>query len=353
MRSKYFESFEDFLYDFKSEKGIWLLFIAENSNFKYSMLSTINAKCYGGVFPEIIFKTNHYKDGLVAIELEHTPVLIKDIKNHMLEKIDLGNIESMLVLVDGLSTHIESFLFSLFESLNEDCVLLGGGAGKLTLKQEKVIFTPEGAYQDAALMISFNESIRVGVGHGWEFLEGPFIATACDRNILSKIDYEDAYDVYKEIVEKDSGLVINDDNFFEISKSYPLGIVTFDNEVIVRDPISTKDGSLVLVGEIHKNSVINILKGSKPKLLKAAQEAAKKAYTSGCDANMIFMIDCISRVLYLEDEFKDEINYINDITCETSLVGALTLGEIANNSKTYIDFYNKTCVVGVLCSRNN
>ncbi len=60
------------------------------------------------------------------------------------------------------------------------------------------------------------------------------------------------------------------------------------------------------------------------------------------------MIDCISRVLFLEDSFVKEIDSVSNIIGDLPLVGALTLGEIANKSDTYIDFYNKTCVVGTL-----
>jgi hypothetical protein len=352
-KSIYFKSLEEFTNNVDGETGIWLLLIGEACIFSHSMIDSISVKCYGGVFPEIIYESKHYKDGLVAIELENTPLLIKDITQDIPEDIELNNIASMFVIVDGLSAYIDSFLFSIFELIDEDSVLFGGGAGKLTLEQEKVIFTPEGIYEDAALVISLTQSVNIGVSHGWEYLEGPFVATSSDKNVLKKIDYENAFDVYKKVVEKDSGLVFNKDNFFEISKSYPLGIVSMDNEVTVRDPIFAKDGALILVGIMPENSIINILKGENAKLINAAEAAAKEAYTEDCKPEMVFMIDCISRVLFLEDSFKEEIQIVQKITNNIPLVGALTLGEIANNSKTYIDFYNKTCVVGVLCLSKN
>jgi len=353
MKNYYFKSVEEFITFKDTKKSVWLLLVAEESSFLYENLSDALSDSYGAVFPEIIYDKKHYKTGVVAIELEKKPQLIKDIEQPIPEDIELSGIESMLVFVDGLSPHIDAFLFSLFEVIDEDTILLGGGAGKLTLEQERVIFTPEGIYENAALLIAFDNPTRVGVKHGWEFLEGPLVATSSEKNILKKIDYENAFDVYKRIVQEDSGLTFNDDNFFEIAKSYPLGIVTIDNEVIVRDPIFVQDGALVLVGVMPENSIINILKGEKSHLLGAAKQAAQEAYSQSQNAELVFMIDCISRVLFLEDTFKEEIESVNDIVDETPIVGALTLGEIANNSKSYIDFYNKTCVVGVICSSNS
>jgi len=353
MKSHYFTTLEEFISEFGSEKKSYLLLVAEDTSFSHSEIATLDAQCYGAIFPEIIYENRHYKKGVIAAELTQQPTLISNIESPDFSKSNIENIDSMLVFVDGLSAYIDSFLFSLFESIDEDCVLFGGGAGKLTLKQEKVIFSPDEILQDAALVIALPYTVHVGVNHGWEFLKGPFVATSTDKNILKKIDYEDAFDIYRDIVEEDSKLSFNKDNFFELSKAYPLGIVTMDGEVIVRDPIFTDDGSLVLVGVMPENSVINILKGEKSNLIAAATHAINSVMKDSCNLNSVFMIDCISRVLFLEDAFKEEIGSIKNQIGDTALVGALTLGEIANNSKEYIDFYNKTCVVGALCSSNS
>ena len=353
MKSSYFYSMEEFLQSSQSREGIKLLLISEQCLFQHSLIQNSGMKCYGAIFPEVIYENNHYKEGLIVLEIEYEPLCIENIDNTLDINIDLLGISSMIVFVDGLSAHIDSFLFSVFESIDEDCVLFGGGAGKLTLQQEKVIFTPNAIHQDAALIIPLEQKLQVGVHHGWEYLDGPFIATSTQDNLLKKINYEDAYDVYKEIVQQDSGLIFNNDNFFDIAKSYPLGIVTMEGEVIVRDPILTQEGNLLLVGVMPENSIINILKGKKKNLIQAAKDAAKDAYEETSNSELIFMVDCISRVLFLESSFTQEIKAVKEIVGDVEVLGVLTLGEIANNSKAYIDFYNKTCVVGSICSYNN
>jgi len=353
MKSSYFHSVAEFLQSSQSIDGIKLLLIAEKCHFHHSMIQSLHMQCYGAIFPEVIYKNKHYDDGLIVLELEQKPLCVENIDNEIDANINLLGISSMIVFVDGLSAHIDSFLFSIFESIDEDCILFGGGAGKLTLQQEKVIFTPDAIYKDAALIIPLTQKLQVGVHHGWEYLDGPFIATSTQDNLLKKINYADAYDIYKEIVQKDSGLNFNNNNFFDIAKSYPLGIVTMDGEVIVRDPILTQDGALLLVGVMPENSIINILKGKKENLIQAAKNAAEDAYEETTNAELIFMVDCISRALFLESSFTQEIEAVKERVGNVEVLGVLTLGEIANNSKAYINFYNKTCVVGAICSYNS
>ncbi|MEA2073183.1 MAG: FIST C-terminal domain-containing protein [Campylobacterota bacterium] len=348
MKATYFKSFEEFLESSNLQEKLCLLFVAEKCNFKHEEIKSLNIRCYGAIFPEIIYERNHYQDGLIAINIDEEPILIEDIQKQVEEEEKLSFVESMLVIVDGLSPYIDPFLVSLFEATSEECKIFGGGAGKLTLKQERVVFTPQKITQDSALIIPLEKDLEIGVSHGWEFLEGPFVATANDKNILEQINYQCAFDIYKDIVEKDCGIELTEDNFFDLAKSYPIGIVSYSGEVIVRDPIATIDGSLVLVGSMPENSVIQILKGTQDKLIAASKTAAISAIKSQKEKRVTIMIDCISRVLFLEKDFKKEIDLVAETTKITPLIGALTLGEIANTSDKYIDFYNKTCVVSTL-----
>ncbi|EQD46615.1 hypothetical protein B1A_14553 [mine drainage metagenome] len=54
-------------------------------------------------------------------------------------------------------------------------------------------------------------------------------------------------------------------------------------------------------------------------------------------------MDCISRALFLEQDFRQELAVIHS---PAPMLGALTIGEIANSGQDYLEFYNKTAVVG-------
>jgi hypothetical protein len=106
----------------------------------------------------------------------------------------------------------------------------------------------------------------------------------------------------------------------------------------------------VCVGEVPEGSFVRILNGTEESLVAAAAKACEKAQQAhkqltdqpvqlGC------FIDCISRVLFMGDNI---VNEFAQVSGDYPLFGALTLGEIANSGKDYLEFYNKTAVLGLM-----
>lgn len=356
----YYKTLDEFIKETSGEENEFFLFVAEKTEFSINKLQNSNIKFCGAIFPQVLINEKTYETGIVSVELdqETQSFLIKDIENFKLTKEDFcQETDSISIVVDGLSSKITPFLESIFISLPLDTEIIGGGAGKLTLKQEPVIFTNEGIFEDAAIILALTSNLFVGVENGWEYLEGPFIATSTDRNVVHSLNFEKAFDLYKKVVEKDSGIRFTEDNFFDLAKSYPLGIIKFDDEIVVRDPIAKdENGNLILVGDLEQNSTVNILKGKKENLIASSGTAALKALEKKrnacqdvCTLEGVVLFDCISRSIFLEDKFKDELSEIKKHIPTKDIFGALTLGEIANNGNEYINFYNKTCVLGILC----
>lgn len=308
----------------------------------------------GAIVPFIVYNTEFYNKGVISFDLNDGSdfFFVEDMTNVDKKKIQELDIKSLTVILDGLSPNITKFLDDLFTSVPENTQIVGGGAGKMTFENDPVIFTKEnGIHKNAAILIKLSNRLDIGIQNGWQYLEGPFLTTNSHKNELKSLNFRNAFEVYKEIVEKDSGKTFDNQNFFDIAKSYPLGIVKYDKEIIVRDPIYVNDeGNLVLVGDIPQNSTINILKGNEDELIKSSATAVKEATKNITKRSSLIVFDCISRSIYLGDKFNNELKGMKEnCTFDTNLCGALTLGEIANNGDEYITFYNKSCVVGVLC----
>lgn len=309
----------------------------------------------GGIFPEIIYHDKKYDKGTIFIGLQDKLDIsvISDISSGgkfsdiIEEKIGelSSDVKTMFMFVDGLSKNIANIVDALFDNFGLSINYIGGGAGSLSFEQKPVIFTNDGLLQDCAILALSSLRSGIGVKHGWDSISDTFKVTKVDKNIIYELDYQDAFDVYKNIVEKDSNKQFSDDNFFDIAKSYPFGINKLSGEMVVRDPIILQGTALVCVGEVPENSFVNILKGKNSSLIDAAKEAYDESIESldGDFDTFTLFIDCISRVLFLEDSFKDEIKAVHSDS--STLIGALTLGEIANNKKHYLEFYNKTSVV--------
>jgi hypothetical protein len=155
--------------------------------------------------------------------------------------------------------------------------------------------------------------------------------------------------VYKEVVEKHSKQKFSDVPFFELAKSYPLGISKLQAELVVRDPYMLQNETeLVIVDQVTEGEFIHILHGNLEYLLdgaKTARETAVKKNTSGKALTGLLCIDCISRVLYMNEEFYKEIDQIK---AEADVYGILSIGEIANSGESFLEMYNKTVVVAAL-----
>ena len=323
------------------------------------LLQAMNKPVWGGVFPQVLYEKKNVDQGTLVVGISHQveTLIIPQIgdENQDLEAV-LAAFEkkpledrTLFVFLDGLSAGVAALKESLFNCLGLKPNYIGGGAGSLSFIQKPCILTGKGMLQDAAVLALADMKSGVGVAHGWKPVSEPLKITQADRNRILSINWKPAFQVYRELVEALSGSDFNQESFFKIAKNYPFGIIKMAAEMVVRDPIEvTDDQAILCVGEVPVNSFVYLLQGDKEGLLRGAAEArllAEKSADETIRQPHVFLIDCISRVLFLENDFEEELATIHQ---GGPLFGALTLGEIANSGKAYLEFYNKTTVVALL-----
>jgi hypothetical protein len=351
----------------QSVKAIMLLTCDENGFTAETIdpiLQGVSKPLFGGIFPYIIHDSDKLQRGTIVAGLTqcaavHVVAGLSDPKvdyDGVIDEIftSVGDAKTMLVLVDGFAKRVTDLIDSLFNIFGLEMNFIGGGAGSinpaaLDMDQTPCLITNKGLTNDCALLVSLDMASGIGVRHGWEKLSGPFKITEARGNAIVSLDWRPAFEVYREVVEKSSGRTFTDDNFFDVAKCYPFGMNKIESEVIVRDPFTEEDNALIFGVDIPQEAFVDILTGDKASLVKAAGEAlenATRAFEGSGGAKTMLLIDCISRALFLGDDFCEEIDAV--CTGETPLIGVLSLGEIANSGKDYLEFYNKTAVVGVL-----
>jgi hypothetical protein len=350
-RIDYYRDFSAFNDSYVHADELLVLLIAENTDFDMEKLLIFNNSVFGAIFPQIIFQDHYYETGLLVLTLaqdEYHVFLMPDMKSPSFEEID-NAAKSLLMFVDGSYGQIECFLEELFLYTDEGLCIIGGSAGKRSFPQDPVIFDQNGMYKNAALFISSSAHIGVGVNHGWKTIDGPFTVTSAAGNLLKEINNQNAFEFYASCLYRNKRLSLNRDNFFEISKTYPIGIKTFDYEPVVRNPINFDGNGLFLAGRIEKDGIIFLLEGDADGLIEAARQASEDAVSNlGEIPNRLFIIDSISRSLLLKDAFQKEIESIHSLAPSAVMFGVLAFGEIANRSDRYIEFFNKTCVIGAI-----
>lgn len=329
-----------------------------------SALSRKKVSFLGGVFPGVIHGSRHHAEGAVLARLPAVgpPLVIQGLDR---ESITLPVFSEALtansrsrytaiILADGLAANIAAFLAELFGVLGNTVNYLGGGAGLSTLRQQPCVFTSAGVFQNAAVAAFIPLESALGVRHGWRRLVGPIVATKTHKNIVAELNWKRAFDVYREIVQRDSGTNLTKQNFAAVASAYPFGIVKEGTEDVVRDPIAVNDaGDLVCVGEVPENTVLNILKGKSEWLIAAAGQAASDCLAvQGRAVRQSLIVDCVSRSLFLQKGFDKELEtvtgMIRSLGAGLTAEGVLSIGEISSSGQGFLEFFNKTIVVGIL-----
>ena len=326
-------------------------------------LKSIPVPLFGGIFPAILHGREKLERGTIIICLKQktrvaiVPDLSDGTKDHetVLEDLALetGSPQTVFIFVDGYAQKISALLESVFNIFGTGPNYIGGGAGSinpeaLDMNKRPCILTNQGIITDSAVIGLVDMESGIGVNHGWHKISGPFKITESVGNAIQSLDWRPAFDVYKEIIRQYSKEVITKENFFDIAKRFPFGMSRLDSEIIVRDPFTVEGDSLIVATEIPPESFVDILSGDIDSLVDAAGKSsisAMNAYQGSRDKT-IFLVDCISRVLFLEDDFEKEIRAVSQE--DTPLIGILSLGEIANSGRDFMELYNKTCVVGIL-----
>jgi hypothetical protein len=329
------------------------------------ILKTIPVPVFGGIFPKIIYGKQVFDKGTIVVGMPvHSEiVVVKELSNQAADYIQSlestseawmrqgnGQNETIIVFVDGLSKRIGSLVEAMFFAFGLERNFIGGGAGSLSFKQMPCLITPNGLIMDAGLIVRLPLYSSVGVDHGWQAISDSMKVTTAERNTINTLDWIPAFDVYRKLVEVHSGKALAEDNFFNLAKCYPFGINKLGGELVVRDPLWI-DGNkgLVCVGEVPTGSFVYLLNGSPETLINAASNARSLALEYAQEAisddSATLFIDCISRALFLEGRIGEELEAVAG---SGELFGAMTLGEIANNGRDYLEFYNKTAVVALL-----
>ena len=327
-----------------------------------AFLQSQHIPIFGGIFPGLLF----------AGEVKNTGVLLAGVSQNVHIEL-LSNLStlsspkftltpqllscpSMMVLVDGLARNIDPCLQHLFNQVGHSIRVVGGGAGSLSFKQKPCLFTNQGLSQDAMLLVGMSNQLELAIAHGWQKLAGPYLANQVDGNVVEQLNFQPALEVYQQVIEHHSGLKFSEHEFFAIAKTYPFGIERLDDDVLVRDPITCEQNHMVCVGKIPDNTMLYILHGEADNLISASVNAVQEVLSEYSATHTFydgFLFDCISRQLFLEDRFVEELQGISSTVNENqAIIGVLVLGEIASGAAGSINFHNKTAVTVLSCKQS-
>lgn len=334
-----------------------LLFAADKGHPEKKALETVlklfSKPLMGAIFPEIIADGERYQTGFLVVPVFqelHTALIdlsgdITVINNTITTHAEAQYIDNpgIFCFTDALAPQKSALIDSLYDCWGPDANYVGGGAGSLSFKPFPCIIHQDSVVENAAVIGVMDSDIRVGVAHGWTAISEPIKVTETDGNTIISLNWSPAFEVYSQQIKVHSDQDITQENFFDIAKSYPLGLVRLDSEMTIRDPYATENGKLHIVDSVPESEYIRIMNGNMNSLLEGAKTAMKASDNHvNNEKSEQFCVDCISRVLYMQEEFVQELALLNQ---ERPMNGVLSIGEIANPGDTVLELFNKTIVV--------
>jgi hypothetical protein len=350
-------------------KGIKSAIILSCANNHYplketnQLLQTSSTTICGAVFPQLIFAGKIYDQGVIIIGLQQSIIV------NTIEYIstDIGNLDNLsltkasykkpdnkmflLLFVDGISKGAEYFIDLIYEYFGTCCNIIGAGAGCHELTAIPCIYSNEGILQDSAQVVQIPKKINSAIQHGWNYLAGSFLVTSATKNRIHELDYQPAYQVYKEALQSSANIDIEKNSFAKTASLFPLGMEILDDGIIVRDPINRKDNDLICVGDIPVFSNIIILERNKKSLIKATHHSVELA-KSGIKKNtngFLLLFDCYSRKAALGKHHKTTIAAINKNEANnTPYIGVLSIGEIMSSTIGSLHLHSKSTLAAFI-----
>lgn len=308
-----------------------------------------NINFFGGIYSRLLVGSTSLSEGYILQKYE--PIYDALVFPHLMRfKLDPESLENCtaLVLIDGLSSMMRDLTDTIYGKVGNKIKYIGGGAGFYDLVHRPCIFDNNGIYKDALYICIVKSKVVLAVNHGWKKLDGPFFVTKSSDNVLSTLDNYGAFEIYRDVIEDAEGIRIGKEDFFRFAKDHPFGISNPGSELIVRDPISVnEDDEITCVADIPYDSQLYVLKGDANSLLSSSLEIVKKCSSNAPDKYTPLLFDCISRAMFLDDRFEEELNNIQN-KLQYPVEGALSIGEISSNAKGEIVIHNKSTILGLL-----
>lgn len=331
----------------------FLLFAAEDdlpSTIELEQVLASNHKpLLGGIFPEIIADGERHATGFVLLPMyTELQVGLFEEKTNATQWDDaimgwsdsfVAKPQAVFCFVNSLWKSKVKFMNHLYNAFGPFVNYLGAGAGSLKFRSFPCIFANQQVVENAAVLAVMPKPITTGVAHGWHPLSDLIKVTETRGNSIVSLNWRPAFDEYHDQISAHAQVSITEENFFEVAKSYPLGLVKLDDEMLIRDPYGTQEGLLHVLDEVPQGEYIRIMHGDLSSLLTGANSAVSKLNLAHEQER--FCVNCISRVLFMQADFEKELAILNQ---HQPINGVLSLGEITNPNGATLSLYNKTVV---------
>lgn len=253
---------------------------------------------------------------------------------------------TLLAFADGRTPNVDGLLHVLRNEWAGGTTVLGGGAGRRNPDAGACLMAEGRLLENAAVLVPVTAGSGIGVRHGWDRVAGPLVATTAKGNVLHRLNWEPAADVYRRLLNAHG----REGDLPEIGARFPLGMLKQGEEDLIRTPIALGEGgSIVCGGPVPEHSVLHVLSGTARGLAGAAKAACAAAQPAeGAGPPGWFVVEGAHRAAVLGAKTGVEIEAHSgaETADHPDAQGVMTIGQIATTRNGTVDWLNGSTVVG-------
>lgn len=319
------------------------------------ILRNISVPVFGGVFPAILVGGESLNRGTVVASFTRQPrVQIiacpadGDAGFNLDDTLVTDDTQTLMILVDWLLPNITDLLDAVFDIYGSELKYLGGGAGSVaTMKPMPCLFTNDGLIQHSALLVAFDNPSHIGASHGLDAVSGPHVITHAQGGTVHTLDLKPIYPFFQKIAN-DRLDAKQDDDFPLVSKHFSLGLSRLGEEMVIREPATVvADQAMTFGTRMIEGELLYVMKAEPEAILNALQQTSDCLNLNPVPNGLTLVFDCISRQWFFGERYGELLEILD--TADRPLIGAQTIGgEIACNGDGYLEYLNRTCVVGYI-----
>jgi len=311
----------------------------------------------GGIFPALIKNDAFVNEGMWLIRMDHglKARLVADLDQDdgatrlAQTAADLLPAESddetpptLCLIFDAMIGNIGSIVDTLYFELADRVRYTGVNAGSETFTPMPCVFDTDRCIGNGALCLLLDNPEAPEIDHGYPIPDKTMMASSTDGNCITSIDWQPAFEVYRELIATDYGVSLTRDNFYELACHFPFGILQADGSVLVRIPVALReDGSLFCVGEVPSNRLLVVLRAPQPVDNACIRHLASRHAPAGSNPVLFY---CAGRRMHMAEGATEELTAIRQAS-DATLAGALSLGEVGSlQAGGYPMFHNAALV---------
>ena len=280
---------------------------------------------------------------ITAVEFEKSNFIIKtanvlntDVNSFetgkkLIEQLPVEGLKYVFVLSEGSFINGSQLTKGMNAATEDNLVITGALCGDAARFEKTVSSYNENPKEGELVAIGlYGETLEVtfGTNGGWTPFGPERVVTKSENNILYELDGKPALDLYKRYLGEKSNELPS------AALLYPLKVKSSDErKSIVRTilNIDEEENSMILAGDILKESKVQLMMTNVDSIVNAAEVGAIQALDlRDKKPELAILVSCIGRKLVLDQRVEEEVEEVMEVIGEdTTVCGFYSYGEIA------------------------